>query len=335
MHNTPLILSGVFFLGLIIGSFLNVVILRFPRMLEERWRCQCEELLADQRAAEQGASIAGDLAAEELHAGKAPSVTTDTEGKQEPPLSLSYPPSTCPKCDHRIRAWENIPVLSYLLLRGRCAGCRTRIPLRYPAVELATGLSFVAVIWVLGPTPMGLAGLWFTALLIAMSGIDYDHQLLPEELTHTLFWSGLLLSVPILVPSIFATLLNLELTVVQSTVLPLTPTDSILGAVLGYGFLWSVYWIWKILFKKEAMGYGDFWLLGALGAWMGWQLIIPILLIASLAGAIIGLTLMGLNKERRGKPIPFGPFLAVAGWIVFLWPQKITGFLSIAANVLT
>ncbi len=247
---------------------------------------------------------------------------------------MSYPPSTCPKCGHRIRAWENIPVLSYLFLRGKCSGCRARIPLRYPAIELATGLSFVMVIWVLGPTPIGLAGLWFTALLIAMAGIDYDHQLLPEELTQPLFWSGLLLSVPALVPSVFATLFNLELTLVEGAVLPLTPTDSVLGAILGYGFLWSVYWLWKIVFKKEAMGYGDFWLLGALGAWMGWQMVIPILLIASFTGAIIGSTLMALQRERRGKPIPFGPFLAAAGWVVFLWPDKVTGLLSSAAGAL-
>jgi leader peptidase (prepilin peptidase)/N-methyltransferase len=305
--NTPLLLAGVFLFGLLIGSFLNVVILRLPRMMEYEWRCQCEELLADVDGAESPT------------AGADPSAT-----RQERPPTLTHPPSTCPGCGHLIRAWENIPVVSWVFLRGKCSDCGKRISVRYPLVELLTGLAFAAVAWQLGPTPLMLAGLLFTALLIAMAGIDMDTQLLPDNLTLLLLWLGLLLSVPTLVPSIFASLFNLEIMLVRTSVLPVSPTDSILGAVFGYGVLWLVFQAFRVATGKEGMGYGDFKLLGALGAWMGWQMLLPIVLISAGVGSVIGVILLVTGLTKRTQPIPFGPYLALAGWIAFLWGPDLT-----------
>lgn len=314
--NTPLLIAGVFLFGLLIGSFLNVVILRLPRMMEYEWRCQCEELLADVEEASPGNPAAPD-------SGSVPA-------EREQPPTLTHPPSTCPGCGHRIRAWENIPIVSWLFLRGRCSGCGKRISMRYPLVELLTGLAFAAVAWQLGPTPLMLAGLVFTALLIAMAGIDMDTQLLPDNLTLTLLWLGLLLSIPTLVPSLFASLFAFEITVVKSSVLPITPTDSILGAVFGYGALWGVFQAFRLATGKEGMGYGDFKLLGALGAWMGWQMLLPIIIISAGVGSVIGILMLVTGLTKRTQPIPFGPYLALAGWIAFLWGPELTkAFLDI------
>jgi leader peptidase (prepilin peptidase)/N-methyltransferase len=309
--DTPLLPAGVFLFGLLIGSFLNVVILRLPKMMEHDWRCQCEELLA------------ADAADGQERAGAGTASTAGAAAEERPP-SLVYPPSSCPACGHRIRAWENIPVLSWLLLRGKCSGCGTRISVRYPAVELLTGLTFLAVATVLGPTPLMLAGLVFTGLLVAMAGIDMDTQYLPDSLTLSLLWLGLLLAVPGFVPSIFASLAAFELRIVDQAVLPVSPADSILGAVLGYGALWTVYWGFKLLTGKEGMGYGDFKLLGALGAWMGWQLLLPIVVISALVGSVTGILMIVTGLTKRRQPIPFGPYLALAGWLVFLWGDAIT-----------
>jgi leader peptidase (prepilin peptidase)/N-methyltransferase len=314
--NTPLLVAGVFLLGLLIGSFLNVVILRLPRMMEYEWRCQCEELLGDP-----GGESSGSLEAEAV---------SPAQAEREPPPTLTHPPSTCPGCGHQIRAWENIPVISWLALRGKCSSCGQRISARYPLVELLTGLAFAAVAWQLGPTPLMLAGLVFTALLIAMAGIDMDTQLLPDNLTLPLLWLGLLLSVPTLVPSLFASLFNFEITIVRSSVLPVTPTDSILGAVFGYGVLWLVFQAFRLATGKEGMGYGDFKLLAALGAWMGWQMLLPIVIISAGVGSVVGIVMLVTGLTKRTQPIPFGPYLALAGWIAFLWgPGLVKAFLGI------
>jgi leader peptidase (prepilin peptidase)/N-methyltransferase len=314
--NTPLLLAGVFLCGLLIGSFLNVVILRLPRMMEYEWRCQCEELLGDPGEETDDATRARDDA-------------SPATAEREPPPTLTHPPSACPGCGHRIRAWENIPVISWLALRGRCSGCGQRISARYPLVELLTGLAFATVAWQLGPTPLMLAGLVFTALLIAMAGIDMDTQLLPDNLTLLLLWIGLLLSVPALVPSLFASLLNFEITFVRSSVLPITPTDSILGAVFGYGVLWLVFQAFRLATGKEGMGYGDFKLLGALGAWMGWQMLLPIVIISAGVGSVVGILMLVTGLTKRTQPIPFGPYLALAGWVAFLWgPGLVQTFLG-------
>ncbi len=315
--NTPLLVAGVFLLGLMIGSFLNVVILRLPRMMEYEWRCQCEELLAD---VDGNAGAGG----EDLDGEARPSETA-----REQPPSLTHPPSTCPGCGHRIRPWENVPVLSWVFLRGKCSACGQRISARYPLVELLTGLAFAIVAWQLGPTPLMLAGLVLTALLIAMAGIDLDTQLLPDSLTLPLLWLGLLLSVPTLVPSLFASLFSFELTIVRSSVLPVTPTDSILGAIFGYGVLWLVFQAFRLATGKEGMGYGDFKLLGALGAWMGWQMLLPIVIISAGVGSVIGIAMLVTGLTKRTQPIPFGPYLALAGWIAFLWGDDLMqAFLS-------
>lgn len=312
--NTPLLVAGVFLFGLLIGSFLNVVILRLPRMMEYEWRCQCEELLAEL----DGETHASDETGSDASPAKA--------GPESPP-TLTHPPSTCPGCGHRIRAWENIPVVSWLALRGKCSSCGQRISARYPLVELLTGLAFATVAWQLGPTPVMLAGLVFTALLIAMAGIDLDTQLLPDNLTLLLLWLGLLLSVPTLVPSLFASLFSFEIAIVRSSVLPVTPTDSILGAVFGYGVLWLVFQAFRLATGKEGMGYGDFKLLGALGAWMGWQMLLPIVIISAGVGSVIGIVMLVTGLTKRTQPIPFGPYLALAGWIAFLWgPDLVQAF---------
>ncbi len=274
MSNTYLFLTGVFLFGLLIGSFLNVVIYRVPVMLEREWRCQCEDLLG-----------------------------MSSEPQNPSRFNLAWPPSQCPSCERRITALENIPVLSYLVLRGKCRNCGTRISLRYPAVELLTAIAFVLIAAHFGPTFQALTGLLFTALLIVLTFIDLDHQLLPDNITLLLLWCGLLFSV---------------------WGLHTVPVDAILGAVLGYLSLWAVFHGFKLLTGKEGMGYGDFKLLAALGAWMGWQSLPLIIILSSLVGALIGIATLGLGLLKREEPIPFGPFLASAGFIAFLWRQDIT-----------
>lgn len=258
-------------LGCTIGSFLNVVCLRLPKMMERDWRAQCCELL-------------------------------DTPAEPAEPFNLAFPPSRCPTCGHSIRAWENVPVISYVLLRGRCAGCQTRISARYPTVEAACGLLSAAVAWHFGPTLQCAAALGMTWTLLALAVIDFDTQLLPDDITLPLLWAGLVLALGgVLVP--------LE--------------DAVMGAIAGYMLLWSVYWIFKSLTGKEGMGYGDFKLLAALGAWMGWQAIPQIILLSSLTGAIFGISMMVFRGRDRQIPMPFGPYLAAAGWLTLLWGKEI------------
>ncbi len=262
-------------LGLTVGSFLNVVIHRLPMMMEREWQAHCAEITED------GVTN-----------------TTNTEEK----LTLSTPRSRCPHCGHAITILENIPVLSYLWLRGRCSACRTKISTRYPIIEIITALLSMTVAWHFGFTWPALAALFFTWALITLTMIDFDHQLLPDNITLPFLWLGLTLSLwPIFVDS---------------------PT-AIIGAIAGYLSLWTVYWAFKLLTGKEGMGYGDFKLLALLGAWMGWQMLPVIILLSSAVGAVVGITLILARGRNRNIPIPFGPYLATAGWIALLWGHDI------------
>ncbi|MCC5868386.1 MAG: prepilin peptidase [Gammaproteobacteria bacterium] len=264
-------------IGLLIGSFLNVVVYRMPIMLQRDWETQCAELREE-----------------------APPVHEPAR------FNLVLPHSSCPACGTRIRAWHNVPVISWLLLRGRCAYCGVAISKRYPIVEAATALFSMLVIWQLGATPQGLAALFFTWTLLAASLIDYDTTLLPDNLTLPLMWVGLLLALTKGGAGLF-------------TDLP----SAVLGAAFGYLSLWSVYWAFKLITGKEGMGYGDFKLLAALGAWLGWQMLPQIILLSAVVGAVIGITLMLVRGRDRNMAIPFGPYLAAAGWIALLWGEQI------------
>jgi leader peptidase (prepilin peptidase)/N-methyltransferase len=272
-QSPALLQAGAAALGLLVGSFLNVVALRLPVMMERAWRRECAELLGT------GAS------------------TTAT-----PALSLLQPPSRCPHCGHAIRAWENVPVLSWLLLRGRCSACRGHISVRYPIVEALTGLLSWAVASQLGWGWPLAAALLLTWALLALAVIDVDQQLLPDQITLPFLWLGLLLNA-------FGVFTD--------------PVSAILGAVSGYLSLWAVYQVFKRLTGKEGMGYGDFKLLALFGAWLGWQMLPQIVLISALVGAVVGVTLVALRRHERSVPIPFGPYLAVAGWIALLWGEQI------------
>lgn len=275
--NTPLFLAGVFVFGLLIGSFLNVVILRLPARLEHDWRSQCKELLEIED-------------------------TDEVDETPAPPANIMWSRSQCPKCGHLIRAHENIPLLSYLFLKGRCSACQAPISKRYPLIELSTALLFLVVALFFGPTIQALAAIGLTAFLIALAFIDIDHQLLPDDLTFVLLWAGLL-----------ASLFNIFT----------DPVSSIIGALAGYLSLWLVYHLFRLLTGKEGMGYGDFKLLAALGAWMGWQMLPLIILLSSLVGAVVGLTMIAMKRHKPSQPMPFGPFIALAGWIALIWGDGI------------
>ena len=275
--NPWLLYTSAVLLGLILGSFLNVVILRLPRMMEAGWRRDCAELLSPD--------------------GTAPE--TD-----EPPLSLSKPASTCPSCGHRIRVHENIPVLSYLWLRGRCSECKTRISLRYPLVEAFTALLTLIVVVQFGPTWQAAAALLLTWSLIALAVIDLDTQLLPDSITLPFLWLGLFLS-------LFGLFTDSQ--------------SAIIGAVAGYLSLWAVFQLFRLATGKEGMGYGDFKLLALLGAWLGWPALPQIILLSALVGALVGVGLILSGRHESGKPLPFGPYLAAAGWISLIWGEAING----------
>ncbi len=266
-------LSTVFVLGLMVGSFLNVVILRLPKMMERDWQSQCRDYLEQE---------------------------ADSEVE---PLSLAKPVSTCPGCGHKIRFYENIPVISWLLLRGQCAACKTPISIRYPVIELITALLSVVVAWHFGFGWQALAALVLTWALIALSVIDFDHQLLPDSITLPFLWLGLILS---LFP-LFADM-----------------RAALIGAIAGYLSLWLVYQVFKLVTGKEGMGFGDFKLLALLGAWLGWQALPIVILLSSLVGAVVGVILITVQGRDRQTPIPFGPYLAAAGWIALLWGEQIT-----------
>ena len=285
-----LYLALVFLLGLTVGSFLNVVIHRLPIMMEREWRRHCAELT--------GTAEAEAAAATE-------------------PYTLVRPRSACPKCGHRIGVLENIPVLSYLVLRGRCSACGARISPRYPAVELLSATASLLVAWRFGLTLEAGAALVLTWSLIALAGIDLDTQYLPDSITQPLLWGGLLLSLA-------------SAAVPHRSLFP-DPATAIIGAAAGYLSLWTVFQLFRLLTRKEGMGYGDFKLLGALGAWLGWERLLLIVLLSACVGAIIGVGLIALRRHARGKPIPFGPFLAGGGWVAMLYGDSIIdGYLDFA-----
>lgn len=269
-------LAGV--LGLVVGSFLNVVIVRLPVMLERRWQRECQALLRPDPPPVQAAAERFDL---------------------------FVPGSHCPHCKQRLRWYENIPVLSFLVLRGRCSACKAPISWRYPLVELlSAGLSF-AVAWRFGFGAAAAAGLVLTWALVALAFIDYDTQLLPDDITLPLLWAGLLLG-------LFAVF----------TPLP----AAVLGAVAGYGTLWLVYHLFRLFTGKEGMGYGDFKLLAALGAWLGWKMLPLIILLASFAGALVGVAAIAFLGHERQRPMAFGPFLCLAGWVALMWGEDLMRF---------
>ena len=270
----------VLLVGLLIGSFLNVVVYRLPIMMRRDWREQAHEIL-------------------ELPA----------EARGET-FNLVLPNSKCPQCGHEIKPWENIPVISYLFLRGKCSSCKTPISKRYPLVELSCGLLSAYIAWHFGFTWQTAGMLVLTWGLLAMSLIDADHQLLPDSLVLPLLWLGLILNQ-------FGLFTSLE--------------DALWGAVAGYLSLWSVYWLFKLITGKEGMGFGDFKLLAMLGAWGGWQVLPLTILLSSLVGAVLGLIMLRLRNAETSTPIPFGPYLAIAGWIALLWGDQITtSYLQIA-----
>ncbi len=289
---SPLLwMLAVFVLSLLVGSFLNVVIHRVPIMLEREWRAGAKEIL------EQPAQYAEQV-------------------NGPGPFNLLVPRSACPKCHKMITAAQNIPVISYLLLGGKCAYCRTPISARYPLVELAAALLSAAVAWKFGVGWQTLAALVLTWMLLSMSLIDFDTQLLPDNMTLPLLWMGLLLSLT--GPN-------------SGLAIPVDPRSSIIGAVSGYLSLWSIFQAFKLLTGKEGMGYGDFKLFAALGAWMGWQMLLPIIMLAAFTGAVIGIGLVVIRGRDRNIPIPFGPYLAAAGWIALMWgPHLVDTYLRVS-----
>lgn len=278
-----LIYAAQAWLFLSVGSFLNVVIYRLPVMLQKDYLSWARDILTE-------------YAPDEARP------NTDNQDTNTAPFNLAVPRSRCPNCDHMISALQNIPVVSWILLRGRCANCKTPISARYPFVELLTCIMSFIVVATFGLTWLALAYLIMTWMLIAMAFIDYDTMLLPDNLTLPLLWMGLLVNL------VFGT---------QAGTVGLDA--ALIGAIAGYLMLWSVYWGFKLVTGKEGMGYGDFKLLAALGAWLGWQALPLIILISSIAGLVIGGGLMLIKTLKRDKPFPFGPFLAIAGWIMLIW----------------
>ena len=271
----------VIFIGLSVGSFLNVVAYRLPKMMERDWKRECHEFL-------------------ELEP-----PPTDNDEKV---FNLAVPASACPNCGHKLRAWENIPVISYIFLKARCSSCGTKISVQYPAVELITALASLLVAYTFGVTTQTIAALFFTWVLITLTLIDLKTQLLPDSLTLPLLWLGIFLS-------LFDVFTDL--------------TSSVIGAMAGYMILWSVYQLFKLLTGKEGMGFGDFKLLAALGAWMGYSYLPQVILVSSVVGSVFGIGMLIIGKTRQQQPIPFGPYLAVAGWIALLWGETInTTYLS-------
>jgi leader peptidase (prepilin peptidase) / N-methyltransferase len=280
-------------LGLLIGSFLNVVIYRLPVMLERQWREQCAEEAFSTGA---GAAVAANSASVER-------------------FNLVVPRSACPVCHAPISALQNIPLLSFLVLGGKCAHCRSPISVRYPLVEALTGLLSALVAWKFGFGWPALAALSLTWFLIALTFIDIDHQLLPDSLTLPLLWLGLL-----------ASLWSVQ---TGADGLPVDSRSSLIGAMAGYVSLWSVYHLFRLATGKEGMGYGDFKLFGALGAWLGWQMLLPVILIAAAVGAVVGILVISLRGQSRSTPIPFGPFLAAAGWLMLMFgPTVVSKYLG-------
>ena len=284
---SPILFIGIsFVLALLIGSFLNVVIYRLPIMMEREWRAQCEEI--------------AETPAAELPTGR---------------FDLVAPRSRCPSCGHTITAIQNIPVVSYLVLGGKCASCQAPISRRYPVIELLTAVMTAIVAWRFGFGWEAAAAILMTWTLIAISVIDIDHQIIPDSISLPLIWAGLFLS-------LFHESAGAEILFVD-------PSTAIAGGLAGYLSLWSIYHLFRLLTGKEGMGYGDFKLLAALGAWLGWQMLPLIILLSAFVGAIVGVALIAFKRQDRNVPIPFGPYLAAAGWIAMLYgPQIIDTYLD-------
>lgn len=280
-QSAPAFIAVVFAFALIIGSFLNVVIHRLPIMMEREWHEHCEEL------------------------------SKESPGREIPDgrFDLIVPRSRCPSCGHLIKAWQNIPVISYLLLSGKCGHCNESISARYPLVEMLTAILAALCAWRFGFGWEAVMAIVLTLALVPISMIDADTQLIPDSIVLPLLWIGLLMS--------------LFHPMADSATLFIPPKDAIVGAVAGYLSLWTVYQLFKLVTGKEGMGYGDFKLLAALGAWLGWQPLPQIILMSAVVGAIVGISLMAFRKHERSVPIPFGPYLAAAGWITMLWGDTI------------
>jgi leader peptidase (prepilin peptidase) / N-methyltransferase len=269
--SSPFFISTTFILGLLVGSFLNVVIYRLPLIMQREWQQQCDEL-------------------------------TGNSPQELEPLTLSSPRSRCPHCNHKISALENIPVISYLVLAGKCRQCKAPISIRYPLIEILCGILSGIVAFYFGFSWACLGALLLTWSLIALTFIDVDHQLLPDSITLPLLWFGIFFN-------LFDTYVALH--------------TSVIGAIAGYLSLWLVFHSFRLITGKEGMGYGDFKLLAALGAWIGWSFLPTIILLSSLVGAIVGICLIALRQQHRDIPIPFGPYLAAAGWITLIWGDVI------------
>jgi leader peptidase (prepilin peptidase) / N-methyltransferase len=296
--NLALFAGSVFVLGLVVGSFLNVIIYRLPIMLEREWRSQAAELLPqpDSATAAAGGSIAA--------------ATVER-------FNLSTPRSACPSCKAPITAVQNIPLVSWLLLRGRCAACKSRISMRYPLVELTTGILSAWVAWHFGFGPQTVCALLVTWMLIALTGIDIDHQLLPDSITLPLMWAGLLAAV--LVGPL------------AGSPIPVSARDAIIGAASGYVSLWLVFHSFRLITGKEGMGYGDFKLFAALGAWLGWKLLPLVILLSAATGAVLGILMIVLRGRDRSAPMPFGPYLAAAGWLALMYGDLlVSGYLRVS-----
>ena len=272
-------LTTVGLVSLCVGSFLNVVIYRLPLMMQREWQSECRLLLDD-----------------ELNTNQAKPKNTSEH------FNLVKPNSTCPKCKTAIKPWQNIPIISWLILKGKCASCSNPISIRYPAIEAITALLSLVVAYTFGATEQALLYIVITWALVALTFIDIDHMLLPDQLTLPLVWLALIAAV---------------------AGITITPSDAIMGAAFGYLSLWSVFWLFKLLTGKEGMGYGDFKLLALFGALLGWQSLLTIILLSSVVGAIIGIALLSIQGKDKASPIPFGPYLAIAGWITLLWGNQL------------
>jgi leader peptidase (prepilin peptidase)/N-methyltransferase len=342
-----LYLGTALVLGLVVGSFLNVVIYRLPVMLDRQWREQCAELAGTDPVAADGLHVSGAplpphllVMPDSQHEPDRPvSAESLVQPHQDPdaphlpypppsaqpaaatpvvpvaaPYNLVVPRSACPYCRAPITALQNIPLVSWLFLGGRCARCRTPIPARYPLIEALTGILTAAVAWKFGFGWPAAAAMVLTWFLIALTFIDADHQLLPDCLTLPLMWSGLLLSL-------------LELAS-PGAPFPVDLRSGLLGAISGYVSLWSVYHLFRLITGKEGMGYGDFKLFAALGAWLGWQMLLPVILLAASSGAILGILMLAVRGRHRSTPIAFGPFLAASGWLVLMCDGQVAALMS-------
>lgn len=280
-NNQAFYISTIIILGLLVGSFLNVVIYRLPVIFKREWRKDCCQYLEENYKA---------------------TIQLDTSNEPAEPFNLVKPDSTCPTCGHQIRAWENIPIISYIFLKAKCSNCSSPISIRYPLIELLSAVTAALCAWHFGFSLAGASAILLTWALISLAMIDYDTQYLPDQITLPFLWLGLILN------------LSDTFTDIES---------AIIGAIAGYLVLWSVHHLFKLITKKDGMGYGDFKLLALLGAWLGWQFLPAIIIMSSLVGSIIGISLILFKKHQREIPIPFGPYLAIAGWIVLVWGNQI------------